>query len=156
MITMRQSATTAMGVLMLSFLLSCSASGAPDNLGLNGGRLAPCPDRPNCVTSDAEDEAHRIEPFLIEGDQATAWSALKEAVANLPRTTIITVDEAYLHAEAKSRIFGFVDDLEFQLRPEESLIALRSAARTGYSDFGVNAERLEALRQRLKTEGVLQ
>ncbi len=154
MITMRQSATMAMGVLMLSFLLGCSAS-APDNLGLNGGRLAPCPDRPNCVTSDADDETHRIEPFFIEGDQAAAWSALKRAVAELPRTTIVTAEESYLHAEAKSRIFGFVDDLEFQLRPEGNLIALRSAARTGYSDMGVNAERLEELRQRLKADGAL-
>ena len=73
----------------------------------------------------------------------------------MPRTTIITADDAYLHAEAKSRIVGFIDDLEFQLRPEDNLIALRSAARTGYSDFGVNTERLEALRSRLKEDGIL-
>lgn len=145
-----------MGALMLSFLFGCSAS-APDNLGLNDGRLAACPDKPNCVASDAEDETRRIEPFRFtdQAAQAAAWSALKEAVAELPRTTVITADDAYLHAEAKSRIFGFVDDLEFQLRPKDNLIALRSAARTGHSDFGVNAERLETLRQRLKAEGVI-
>ncbi|MGI9490171.1 MAG: DUF1499 domain-containing protein [Geminicoccaceae bacterium] len=137
---------------MLSFLFGCSA-GAPDNLGISEGRLAPCPDKPNCVSSDAEDEAHRIEPYRFT-DQAAAWSALKKAVGELPRTTIVTAEDTYLHAEAKSRIFGFVDDLEFQLRPEDNLIALRSAARTGHRDFGVNAERLEKLRQNLEAVGI--
>jgi uncharacterized protein (DUF1499 family) len=139
---------------MLSFLFGCSAD-APSTLGVNDGRLAPCPDKPNCASSDAEDDSHAIEPFRIEGDQKAAWTALKTAVAELPRTTIVTSDDAYLHAEAKSQVFGFIDDLEFQLRSEENLIALRSAARTGYSDFGVNAERIETLRTRLRTEGIL-
>lgn len=139
---------------MLHFLLfGCSAS-APSSLGVSNGRLAACPDSPNCVTSDAENDDHRVEPFRVS-DQAAAWTALKDAVADLPRTTIVTAEDTYLHAEAKSRIFGFVDDLEFQLRPEDDLIAVRSAARTGYSDFGVNAERLEELRRRLRAEGVL-
>ena len=142
------------GVLMLTFLFGCGGT-APSTLGIEDNRLAPCPDRPNCVASDADDEARRIEPFHIAGDQATAWSALQTAVADLPRTTIVTADDSYLHAEAKSRLFGFVDDLEFQLRPDDGLIALRSAARTGYSDFGVNAERLETLRERLKEDGIL-
>ncbi len=148
-----RSAAIAMGVLMLSFLSGCSA-GAPDDLGVSEGRLAPCPDKPNCVASDAGDDDHRIEPFRFD-DQAAAWSALKAAVADLPRTEIVTADDAYLHAEAKSRIFGFIDDLEFQLRPEDGLIALRSAARTGYSDFGVNRDRLESLREKLRDSGVL-
>ena len=149
-----RSANQLMGVLMLSFLFGCGGT-APSTLGIEGDRLAPCPDRPNCVASDAEDDARRIEPFHIAGDQAAAWSALRTAVAGLPRTTIVTANDRYLHAEAKSRLFGFVDDLEFHLRPDDGLIALRSAARTGYSDFGVNAERLETLRTRLKEDGIL-
>ena len=149
-LTMR-SANQLVGVLMLTFLFGCGGT-APSTLGIEDDRLAPCPDRPNCVASDAEDEARRIEPFHITGDQATAWSALQTAVADLPRTTIVTADDSYLHAEARSRLFGFVDDLEFHLRPDDGLIALRSAARTGYSDFGVNAERMETLRQKLQEE----
>ena len=145
-----RSAKVVMAVLMTSFLFACSAE-PPSTLGIDDGRLADCPDRPNCVSSDAGD----IEPYQFAIDQAAAWSALQDAVAALPRTEIITADDRYLHAEAKSRIFGFVDDLEFQLRPEENLIALRSGARTGYSDFGVNAERLETLRRQLQEGGVL-
>lgn len=157
MIGIDQSTKNVMGMLMLSFLFGCSGS-APASLGVSDGRLAPCPDKPNCVASDArDDDAHHIDPFRItdQAAQAAAWSALKKAVGELPRTTVIKSDETYLHAEARSRIFRFVDDLEFQLRPEENLIALRSAARTGRRDFGVNTERLEELRQRLQAEGVL-
>lgn len=159
MIGIRSSTNTAMGALVLAFLFGCSAD-APSTLGLTDNRLAACPDKPNCVASDAEDEAHRIAPFHVtnqpaQAAQAAAWSALKEAVAELPRTVIVTVEDTYLHAEARSRVFGFVDDLEFQLRPDDDLIALRSAARTGHSDFGVNAERLETLRARLQTDGIL-
>ena len=148
----RMRLTVALGGVFA--LLGCSG-GKPDILGVKEGKLAACPDRPNCVSSAAADDAQKIEPFLLEGDQAAAWSALKEAVDDLPRTVIVKADETYLHAEAKSWLFGFVDDLEFQLLPEERMIALRSAARTGRSDFGVNAERLESLRNRLQADGVL-
>lgn len=142
------------GLFAASFLFGCSGD-APSTLGVNDGRLASCPDRPNCVASDAGDEAHKIEPLRFSGPETAAWATLQSAVSDLPRTTIVTDDGAYMHAEAKSRIFGFVDDLEFLLRPEDSTIAIRSAARTGYSDLGVNAERLESLRSALKAEGVL-
>ncbi|MGI9500270.1 MAG: DUF1499 domain-containing protein [Geminicoccaceae bacterium] len=153
MIGLRRSTTIVLGTLMLFSLFGCGAK-EPVGLGLGEEGLSPCPDRPNCVASNTEDEAQQIEPFHFT-DQAAAWTALKKAVADLPRTNVVTADDTYLHAEARSRIFGFVDDLEFQMRAEENVIALRSAARTGYSDFGVNAERLETLRARLQAEGVL-
>jgi len=74
---------------------------------------------------------------------------LHEQVAKLPRTIVVTEQPGYLHVECRSKLFGFVDDLEFQLRAEQGLIAVRSAARTGYYDFGVNRQRVEALRAAL-------
>jgi len=53
----------------------------------------------------------------------------------------------YLHAEFRSAVFGFVDDVEFYVSPPGTL-QVRSASRTGYSDFGVNRERVETLRAR--------
>jgi len=38
--------------------------------------------------------------------------------------------------------------VEFVLAPEESVIHVRSAARIGLSDFGVNRARVEELRER--------
>ena len=74
---------------------------------------------------------------------------------DLPRTKIITSTDDYLHAECSSAVFGFVDDLELHLRRGENLIAVRSAARLGHGDFGVNRKRVEQLRALLLRQGVV-
>ena len=63
---------------------------------------------------------------------------------------MVSESPGYLHVECRSKIFGFVDDLEFQLQAAQGLIAVRSASRTGYYDFGVNRRRVEALRAALR------
>ncbi len=71
----------------------------------------------------------------------------------MPRTRIVTESPEYLHAECRSSVFGFVDDLELQLRPSDGIIAVRSASRLGHSDFGVNRKRIETLRNALIKKG---
>jgi len=127
----------------------------PGNLGASEGRLAPCPSSPNCVSSDAQDEAHRIAPFTITAPATRAWEAVRETVAGLPRTRIVSDTGEYLHAECSSPLLGFVDDLEIHLRAVEGILAVRSASRVGYSDLGVNASRVESLRERLQKAGVV-
>jgi uncharacterized protein (DUF1499 family) len=117
--------------------------------------LAPCPDKPNCVSSEAETGPHYIEPFLTTVEPDRAWQALQTVVSQLARTQIKTVDDTYLHAETKSRWFGFVDDVEFLLQPEKHRIAVRSASRTGYTDLGVNRRRLETIRKMLQQTAVI-
>ena len=67
------------------------------------------------------------------------------------RTTVVTVQENYIHAEFTSRLFRFVDDVEFCFDDDHKTIHLRSASRTGYSDLGVNRKRIERIRQRFVT-----
>ncbi len=110
-------------------------------------RFAPCPDSPNCVSSIATDIQHRIEPLHSSGDPESAWQHLKETVAKIPRTVIVVDEEHYLAAECRSRVFGFIDDLELSLNPGDGRIEVRSAARTGHSDLGVNRKRVEELRR---------
>ena len=55
----------------------------PENLGVKDGRLARCPSSPNCVSSDAERESHRVEAYRIDGPAAKAWQEVREAVAAL-------------------------------------------------------------------------
>ena len=43
----------------------------------------------------------------------------------------------------------------FYLRPTHDIIAIRSAARLGHSDFGVNRKRVEKLRLLLRNQGVI-
>ncbi len=84
-----------------------------------------------------------------------AWPIVREEVAKLPRTILVTDSADYLHTECTSRIFRFVDDLELELRDSDNLVAVRSASRVGKSDLGVNRRRVEKLRSRLRDRGVL-
>jgi len=135
-------------------LFSCAGT-RPKNLGVNDSRLAPCPSSPNCVSSDDADPAHSVSAFQLAVPPAEARRAVHSTVAGLPRTKIITATDDYLHAECSSAVFGFVDDLELHLRPAQNLIAVRSAARLGRSDLGVNRKRMENLRSLLRQQGVV-
>lgn len=132
--------------------LGCAGSAPAPFRGAEGSRLAPCPGTRNCVSSEAEDAAHRVEAFAIDDrlEPAVAWAGVRDAVASLPRTRIVDEAPGYLRAESRSRIFRFVDDLELELRPGERRIAVRSASRLGRSDLGVNRARVEALRAALR------
>ncbi len=118
-------------------------------------RLAPCPASPNCVSSDARDARHAIAPLALAAPPQEAWRAARDAVAALPRTRIVEETADSLHAECRSALFGFVDDLELELRAAEGAIAVRSASRLGYSDLGVNRRRVESLRAALRERGVV-
>lgn len=122
--------------------------------GIKAGRLAPCPTRPNCVCSDASDSLHGISALKLTTPPDRAWEAARSAVLSLPRTKIVSESDGYLHAECRSAVLGFVDDLELHLQPQSDSIAVRSASRLGYSDFGVNRKRVESLRAALAAEGV--
>ena len=133
------------GVVTLAVL---SATGRrPDNLGVKNGRLAPCPDTPNCVSSQADDEAHRMEPIPFDGDAGAAIDRLKAVLAAQPRIAIVEAQGDYLHAECASLLFRFVDDLEFVVDRDAKVIHFRSASRVGRSDMGVNRRRMEEIRK---------
>lgn len=111
-------------------------------------RMAPCPDSPNCVSSLAAptDRVHYSEPLTYTGDMAAAKTHLLAVLSAMPRTTIVEDDGGYLHAEARSLIFRFVDDVEFQFDEANQTIHFRSAARLGRGDLGVNRKRMEEIR----------
>jgi len=119
----------------------------PDTLGLHQGRLAPCPDKPNCVCSQEQRQEYAIAPLSFQGDPRAAWQRLLDVLDKLPRTRLVEQTDTYLHAECTSLLFRFVDDLECLLDTEAGVIHLRSASRVGYSDLGVNRARVEAIRQ---------
>jgi uncharacterized protein (DUF1499 family) len=114
-------------------------SGAP-------ARLDPCPRTPNCVCSQDADARHSIEPLHYDGPADRAWAAARAIVAGSPRTTLVRDEPGFLHAEARSLVFRFVDDLQLLLDSQAGCIHVRSASRLGKSDLGVNRRRVEALR----------
>ena len=149
------SCQTLARIAALLLLAGCAGS-RPANLGVKAGRLARCPRCSNCVSSQvAADSDCHVAPLTLKTPADTLPEPLLRAISATPRTTIVTRRARYLHAEARSRIFGFVDDLELVLDDDRRTVHLRSASRVGYSDFGVNRERVEALRQTLARQGLL-
>ncbi|MCC5630035.1 DUF1499 domain-containing protein [Nostoc sphaeroides] len=122
----------------------------PNNLGISNGKLAPCPNSPNCVSSQSTDAVHKIAPLTFTSTTEEAISNLKQIIESLPRTKIITESQDYLYAEFKSALLGFVDDVEFYLDRNANVIQVRSASRLGQSDLGVNRQRIETIRAKLK------
>ena len=151
--SVRSAATAALSLFFCLMIGACAGGKTPVNIGINNGKLADCPASPNCVSSDAADADHHVEPIPLAGSAEEDWLKAQALVAALPRTKIITAENNYLHAECRSAVFGFVDDLELHLRPDERIIAVRSAARLGYSDFGVNRKRVEGLRAEFLKQG---
>jgi uncharacterized protein (DUF1499 family) len=83
-------------------------------------------------------------------------SNFRVVVEAMDRVTMLTANDSYLHVEARSAVFRFVDDVEFHLRPEDGIIAVRSAARVGHGDMGVNRERIEAIREALRARHLIE
>ena len=75
-------------------LFSCSGT-RPTNLGVKDGRLSACPASPNCVSSDAADDAHGVAPFQLIVPPDDGWRAIRSAVEGLPRTKIISFTDDY-------------------------------------------------------------
>ena len=119
----------------------------PGNLGLTDGKLGGCPSSPNCVSSEANDAAHRVASIEFTGSIADAKEQLVHIVGQLPRISLVTERENYLHFECRSKIFRFIDDLEFYLDAKSKSIQMRSASRIGYSDLGVNRDRANKIRE---------
>lgn len=128
------------------FVMGCSGQPTPHDAGAT---LAPCPASPNCVCSDATDATHAIAPLEIVGDPEQAWQSLIGYLEAHRSFTIVEQRANHLRAEAHTRWLRFVDDVEFRLRADRQHIAMRSASRVGYSDFGANRRRLEQLRRDL-------
>ena len=136
------------GVLAHRRLIMGPASG----LGVRDGGLADCPTTPNCVSTTAATERHRLEPLALEGDAAAAMAKLRRIVEQRPRIRIVDSTDNYLHAEATTLIWRYIDDLEIWIDADARLIHLRSASRTGYSDLGLNRRRVNALVEAYRTD----
>ena len=124
----------------------------PGNLGVTQGRLAPPKRTPNCVSSQADpaDAGHYIAPIPFKGGAVEAMAAARRAVESMQEATVIRHEGNYLYAEFRTKFMRFVDDVEFIFDEKAGLIHVRSAARLGRRDFGVNRARVEAIRSRIE------
>lgn len=135
-------------IVILAALILVPRGKPPATLGIRDGHLAPCPDRPNCVSSSSRDPRHFVDPITFTAEPAAAMQAMKALVGSMPRTKIVTATGHYIHAECRTRLLRFTDDLEILLDREARVFHVRSASRIGYSDLGVNWKRVETIRRR--------
>ena len=142
------------GGLLIFFVLRWlveRASPMPDNLGVANGRLAPCPNSPNCVSTQATDEEHGIAPIEYTVGTTVAQATILAILQADPQFSIISTTPTYIHAEARTAVWQFIDDVEFFFDEADSLIHFRSASRLGYGDGGINRRRMEEISTEFQT-----
>ena len=106
----------------------------PSDLGVHSGTLSPCTTPAHCARQAWASKSPEKD-----------FKSMVAYVKEFPRTEVIEQTEHYIHAEASSALFGFVDDLELLLDISNGSIQARSVSRLGDSDLGVNANRLREL-----------
>lgn len=132
---------------MLAKLAADSRSQLPA-LGVNDGSLQPCPDSPNCVSSQiSSSDSHYVAP--LSDPDGRVWQELVQNVSTIKGATLIRTDRNYARFAFSSSVFGFVDDVEFLNQPDQGQIAVRSSSRVGYGDMNANRQRVEAIRDQL-------
>ena len=128
---------------LIPFLSACTGE-PPQNIGVTGGQLAPCPESPNCVSSFESDEEHDIEPLAANLEQ------IERVLVGLNEANIVSTSENYIYAEFTSRLMRYIDDVEFLYDQSTGITHVRSASRIGYSDLGANRNRIEGIRELLQ------
>lgn len=133
---------TTAGTFMFFFCLMCAMD---SRVTAGEAVLPPCPDSPNCVSTQASDEKHRMDPIGYAGPMEQAKQRLLAVIASMKRTKILEDRGEYIHAVFTSLVFRFKDDVEFVFDDRNKVIHFRSASRVGYSDLGVNRKRMEEI-----------
>jgi len=153
---MNRSIQICLKLALILFMVNGCSGKQPEKMGIDPSGLRGCPKSPNCVSSEAKEEKHAVESFHLKGDPTVSWPLIQYEIASMPRWTIVTATDNYIHVECKSRIFRFIDDLELYFNSSNGIISIRSASRVGYSDFGANRRRVEFLRSELRTKQLIE
>lgn len=122
-----------------------SARGPSDQIFLEG-RLAPCDERPNCVSTQSLSADHKIVPFTYSKPAAEAAVALKSELLRQADARLIKEEGNYMHFEFRTGVMRTIDDVEFYFDEPTKTVQFRSSSRFGYSDWGGNRRRMEDIR----------
>jgi uncharacterized protein (DUF1499 family) len=111
--------------------------------------LKKCPSSPNCVSTMTTQEKKKMPPIPYKGEVKQVIQEIIKVVMARPRTKKVNEQGNYVAFTFKSKVFRFVDDVEFLIDTEASVVHFRSASRLGYSDGGVNRSRMQELSDEL-------
>jgi len=154
--------TTGLGAMCLAMFVLKWAAPGPKGLGIANGKLNPCENSPNCVCSEDSRPAFTTERIAIT--EPPDPENISRKLSTLPRTTIVRLVQGpatdttlgtipagafLIHAESRSLLIGFVDDIQIVWIPGLDGLQIRSSSRAGYSDLGVNKTRISQIRSLL-------
>lgn len=100
------------------------------------------------------DKPDATSPFL-PARAGDVYASIKAIAANEKRWTLVKEDAGtrQLKIVARTPVLGFKDDLDVQVLQGEdensATVAIYSRSRVGYSDFGANRKRVDALMTQL-------
>ena len=140
---------TAIAILFGLFILGKNISLSVQShrqqaqIGIVDKKLKPCPKSANCITSYAK----MSDDFYVSPIPSQYWGYLISIVNQNYNLTLERRQRHYMHIEAQSTFFRFVDDIELLREGEQ--IHIRSISRVGQPDFGTLRNRIEELRKQL-------
>jgi uncharacterized protein (DUF1499 family) len=130
------------------FVLSALIGAPGDSLGVSKDKLAPCPDSPNCVSTQSKSKRHTMEPLPYLQTREATRERILSILKGMKRMQIVKLTESHIHVEFRTALWGFVDDVEFLLDDAARVVHFRSASRVGYYDFGMNRRRMKEISAR--------
>jgi uncharacterized protein (DUF1499 family) len=154
--------TNSLAVLLVAVALAgCGVRGlvAPQ-WGVQEGRLQPCTGLRGCVSSQAAEAVHHIEPFEYRSARIEARNDILTILRGYRDAQVVSVHPTYVRAEFTSReavvqdggtVYRgetIVDIAEFYFPADEPIVQVRSAPRRQMPDSGENRSRIEAVRAR--------
>jgi len=135
------------GLVMAVFLTSTACAGV-ENIGMMEGKLAPCPDSPNCVSTQSEEKGHAMKPLPFLQTREASREKILSILKDMKRTEIVKLTESYIHVECRTALLHFTDDVAFFLDDTTRVVHFRSASRVGYYDFGLNRRRMKRISEK--------
>ena len=117
------------------------------------------------IDNHLESTTNLMAPWEPPVDDAKPFETLKTVVKDYPPGqggidgggfAIIQETDSYLYCQFESLKKGFIDDVEFAMIPannNNNKVQVRSASRLGFTDFGVNAVRLNYIAAQLRQKG---
>lgn len=136
------------GGLMLAAILTSTACASVENIGMTECNLAPCPDSPNCVSTQSEEKGHAMKPLPYLQTREASREKILSILKGMKQTKIIKMTASYIYAECRTALWRFTDDVAFFLDDTARVVHFRSASRVGYYDFGLNRSRMKRISEK--------
>lgn len=140
-----------LAIMLCALLSGCATAPQRVTQAQSPDEFTACTSAPRCVSSQAaKDSSKYVAPFTYTRSTEHARKALLEALRGSKDAKVQQADADFVHATFQSALLHFVDDVTFIIHPQSKTIDVKSSARIGYYDFGVNRRRVERLRARFE------